>query len=245
MIQYLAISSLLKFRLYIFCYFLLIFSATSADQMAIFFPINVSSRQIKSNFRQDKNYGKYRPVVFSKVKELLKVNKSKQYDYVLATESFFQFNPAYRKKFVFQRDDKDQFQFKIVSLLPDLNENDLKKGVIALVDVTKRKHLKSYMSGLLDQLSFRKIKRVSKVEDLFPILVFNNAQFILVRPQNLLQLRAEYSSPIYEVGTSKLESFPSIGVHKNSSFNKLEKPSLSIIKQLGFTSVKEITRGQK
>jgi hypothetical protein len=217
----------------------------SVENLAIYLPTEKSNKEIKRLFKQDEKYSKFRTLVYSKIKELLKVNKSKNYDYVIAPDSFFHFNKSYKKKFTFQRNGKSKFQFQVVTISSELSESGYKDGIIAILDSTRRKNAKSYVSHLLQGRTFRKIKRVSKLEDLFPILVFRNAQYLLIRPQNLYQIRSEYTSPIYVVGESIPENYPSIGIHINKSFQSLERPSLSIIKQLGFSSVREITKEQK
>lgn len=242
---YSVLNSVLKLSLYFLLISFVSKTAHCADNLAVFLPIDKSAKEIKKLFKRDKIYSKHRTVAYSKLKELLKVNNSKHYDYVVAPNSFFHFNKLYQKKYTFQRKNKSNFKFKVVTLSSELSQQSFQDGIVAILDVTKRRDAKPYLSHLLEGRSFRKIKRVSKLEDLFPILVFNNAQYLLIRPQNLKQIRSEYTSPIFVVGESVSESYPSIGVHVNSSFQSLEKPSLSLIKQLGFSSVKEITKEQR
>ncbi|MCO4783029.1 MAG: hypothetical protein KC646_11955 [Candidatus Cloacimonetes bacterium] len=239
------VNTFIKVSLYLFCFTLISYHNLGNDSIGVYLPTDQSNIEIKKILKKDSTYSKFRITAHSKFKELLKVSKARKYDYVIAPESFFYFNKSYKKKFTFQREGTSTFKFQVISISRTLTQKNYKDGAIALLDCTKRHDAKSYVSYLLYNQDFKKVKRVSKIEDLFPSLVFNNAQFLMIRPENLNQIRSEYTSPIYVVDESIEENYPSIGIHINNSYKSLNKPSLSIIQQLGFSSIKDLTKEQE
>ena len=76
-----------------------------------------------------------------------------------------------------------------------------------------------------------------------PLLVLENANFIIIRPQNYEILKAKYTAKTNLVGESKTINYPVICALKDtpdSDVSKFANLSQAVIKALGFDELKKI-----
>ena len=102
---------------------------------------------------------------------------------------------------------------------------------------------KDAFGKLIGGKGFKRIKRVTKVEDLMTILAVDDSDYIMIRPDDLEKIKDQFNLPLIKVDQSEATGFPMIAVRDGDklvdpkSFGKLSKQTLTLF---GFDGVQAV-----
>ncbi|MFK7824175.1 MAG: hypothetical protein AB8G05_08460 [Oligoflexales bacterium] len=210
-------------------------------QVGIFLPTWRSPKEIENAIKGDKALKKMKPVVFAKYKEFLTSNKGVQFPILIVPKSHAEYGGNCTPILQFQANNSKQFKFAFVSLDKKWKSSNIIKGKLGVVDELGRKNMKKFTQQV-SGIKFKKIKRVTKVEDLVPLLALGNVDHIMIRPDNLKHAKTNFKSTFYEIMKSNAVSNPIVCVSdqsKKSVAMSFKKMSKSTLKKIGFSSISE------
>jgi hypothetical protein len=92
-------------------------------------------------------------------------------------------------------------KYIFLALDPSWKGKDLSTARIGVVEFIRRNKIKDYFDTLLGK-KFKPFKTVSKVEDLYPLLVFKMVDVIAMQPYNYEELKTKFNTTVHEVGSS-------------------------------------------
>jgi hypothetical protein len=151
--------------------------------------------------------------VFGAFTEFKTALSSAPAQFVIAPASFAKFNPDYRPVGQFLVNDKTSFKYQLLAADAAWTKEKCKEGTVGIVEELGRNELKGYLQEVLGE--FKKIKRVTKPDDLFPLLALGDAHYIVVTPEDLVKLKEKYQTKTFTVSESTEVHYPMIYAHKS------------------------------
>lgn len=164
--------------------------------------------------------------------------------FVIAPASFAKYNPDYRPVGQFSVNDKTTFKYQILAADAAWTKEKTKEGSVGIVEELGRNELKGYIQEVLGD--FKKIKRVTKPDDLFPLLALGDAHYIVVTPEDLAKLKEKYQTKTFNVGESMEIHYPMIYAHKSVNAElagRVLQLSPATVSGLGFTKLEAAKGG--
>jgi hypothetical protein len=164
--------------------------------------------------------------------------------FVIAPSSFAKYNPDYRPLGQFELNGKSSFKYQLLSADASWTKEKCKEGTVGVVEELGRNELKGYLQEVLGD--FKKIKRVTKPDDLFPLLALGDAHYIVVTPEDLAKLKEKYQTKTFAVGESTEVQYPMIYAHKSvppESAGKALQLAPATIAGLGFSKIEAVKGG--
>ena len=208
-------------------------------QVGIYIPTWRSPKEIENALKGDKALKAVKPVVFGKYKEFTTSNKGVKFPILIVPKSHADFSKDCKPLLQFAAADGKNFKFVFVSLDKKWKASNVTKGKLGVVDELGRKNMKKFTQTVSGQ-KFGKIKRVTKVEDLVPLLALGNVDHIMIRPDNLNHAKTNFKSTFYEIFKSNPVSHPIVCLSdqsKKSVAMSFQKMSKSTLKKIGFSSI--------
>ncbi|MFZ4404730.1 MAG: hypothetical protein ACOYOK_11565 [Pseudobdellovibrionaceae bacterium] len=96
----------------------------------------------------------------------------------------------------------DKSKYILLSLDPKTKVAD-PKTKIGSVEFIKRTKVKDYLQKIFGATAIGSVKTVSKVEDLFPLLVFKSVDVVALLPSTYDELKEKFNTTVHEVGSSQ------------------------------------------
>ena len=158
---------------------------------------------------------------------------------MIAPSEYLDYNKKYKGAAQFQMKGKTSFKYDVVSISKDWDASKIEKGSVGVVQVLGRKETKKQLKALVGK-KFKKIKRVTKIEDLFPLLALENANYILISPHAYQAVKDKFRADINYIKKSKDVGFPVIAVAAGASAKDLHKINKNTLKALGFDGVNKL-----
>jgi hypothetical protein len=221
--------------------------AGHAASLGVFLPSHLPPKEIERTLKADPALKSLDIVVFAKFKEFENLNQKTPFDYAILPSSYHHFYSTYKPILQFTAKGNLKFQYVLLSLNKPGTPDDIAKSTVGIVDELGRSQMKKYVQEtLLKGTSPKAVKTVTKVEDLFPLLALNNADYILVKPDDLKFIKEKYESKPHEYTKGAAIPFPRIYAKKSQAssnsidFKKLSKETLGL---LNFDDVAPINEG--
>lgn len=184
--------------------------------------------------------GSFEVSVFAKFKDFNDEIESKAPNVLIAPSFFGKFHPEYEPVLRFKASAGNSFKYQILSLSAQWNQKNLAGGKLGMVEEESRDRLKDLVGELLGA-KVKLVKSVSKPEDLFPLLIFKSADFILIGPQERERLSEKFTAKVHLVGESRAVGLPVVFVKKGFSngplLEALKGISPGACNALGFAAV--------
>lgn len=212
----------------------------SAQELRVFQSSTVPVKDREKVLKGDPSLGGLQVTVFGQFREFSSANKTKA-KYVIVPSSWVKFNPDYKPVYQFGKDGQANTKLMILSTKPEWTMDKIGTGKVGIVDELGRKDTKTYVQDIAGK--FKLIKRVTKPEDLMPLLVLENADYIIIRSHNYEILKKKFTAKTIKVGETKSVDHDVICVLKDtpdSEVEKLGKISPDTIKALGYSELKKL-----
>ena len=216
-------------------------SVQAAEQLQVYTTSTIPVKEREKALKSDSALSGTEITVFGKFSEFSSSLKNSKPKFLMVPATFVTYNPDYRAVYQFTKGGQSNFKFKILSVNDEWNKNNMEKGSVGIVDELGRKQTSAFIKDEVGK--FKRVKRVTKTDDLMPLLVLENANFIIIRPQNYEILKAKYTAKTNLVGESKTINYPVICALKDipdSEVSKFANLSQAVIKALGFDELKKI-----
>jgi hypothetical protein len=221
--------------------------AWAKEATSVYYPSIQSAQERQELLRGGLAKSNFDVTVFAKFKDFADEVKSKGSNIVLAPAFFQKYHPDYTPVLGFSDRGGRRFKYVLLSLSNKWNKGNLMNGKIGLVEEVDRDHLKDLVSDLLS-VNCKMIKSVSKPEDLFPLLVFKSADFIMVSPENHERLKEKFTTKVFQVSESISVENPMVFVKNGTAPDDVVKAFQmlppDLLKTLGFASMEPIGKIQ-
>lgn len=109
-------------------------------------------------------------------------------------------------------------QFLILTNNPKWNKNNLHKATVAVVDEVGRKKIRTYLNNIFN-IQFRRIRRITKPHDLYPLLALQTVDVIVIREIFHASLKQKYKLNTFTVHKAHLND--SYQLYQRSDFESL------------------------
>jgi hypothetical protein len=226
-----------------FVYFLLLVTLVNsvAEKLQVYSTSTIPVKVREKALKKDSSLKAIDITVFGKFNEFASSLKSSKPKFLITPAQFPHYHPDYKAVYQFTKNDEATFKFLVLSLQDKKSLKDIATASVGIVDELGRKNTSSFVKKNIGD--FKRIKRVTKTDDLMPLLVLENADFIIIRPENYNSIKAKFTTQTYLAGESKEIHYPVICVLKDTSeteIKKIGKISPMTIKSLGFDQIREL-----
>ena len=212
----------------------------SAQELKVYQTSTVPVKDREKALKSDPALSGMQVTVFGQFREFDSANKTKA-KYLIVPSSFVKYNPEYKPVYQFAKDGKTNTKLMILTSKADWTMDKIGKGNVGIVDELGRKDTKTYVEDIAGK--FKLIKRVTKPDDLMPLLVLENADYIIIDSDNYEVLKKKFTAKTIKAGETKTIDYPVICVLKDtpdSEVEKLGKLSPETIKALGYSELKKL-----
>lgn len=163
-------------RFIILCFLASLSYTSAATSLYVFFPTEVRPKILQKKFT--KLCPNIDTIVFGRINDYLKQLKIAPPEAIISLPPVIEKKPEYKTLFQGQRNGSINEKYVLVSINEAIKTSNLASIKIGVIDILGRKPMTSYVSKLLG--SSVKIKRVTKTEDLLPLLTFNIVQAVFI-----------------------------------------------------------------
>ena len=211
-----------------------------AQELRVYQTSTVPVKDREKALKADTSLSGVQITVFGQFREFDSANKSNA-KYVIMPSSWITYNSNYKPVYQFSKDGQTNTKLMILTTKPEWTMANIAKGKVGIVDELGRKDTKTYVQDIAGK--FKLIKRVTKPEDLMPLLVLENADYIIIRSDNYEILKKKFTAKTIRVGETKTVDHAVLCVLKDtpeSEVEKLGKLSPETIKALGYSELKRL-----
>ncbi len=214
----------------------MILTTVSANGIAVSYDYLTTNEETKVQLYN--LFSKYKIEAYPSFSFFEKSQKLKPADFVIASSYFDAEVLGYKKYAQFQINESDICNYTLLTINPKWNINNIQDGKIGLVDFVGRKKIKPFLENILGT-KFKRIKRVTKPELLYPMLAMQSVDMILIRTAYIKKIQEKYKLPTFEITICKKISYPSIYVKENLKVNAKDfQLSREQLQKIGFTSLR-------
>lgn len=170
---------------------------------------------------------------------------SEDVNFVIVPSAYVKYYENYTPIYQLTAEGKSKFQYVIVSLEAAWDQSKIAEGTAGVINTIGRDKTKFLVEELLASKKFKRVKQVSKLPDLYPLLALGNAQYAIFAPRDLEQVKEEFSSkPIQVVKTIEVP-YPLVCIKKNSNAKAAEiftKIKAETFRSIGMDGVKALDK---
>ncbi|MCM8533324.1 MAG: hypothetical protein NE330_19300 [Lentisphaeraceae bacterium] len=234
------INKRLKWGILLFT-LLSIIGVQAAEKMQVYTTSTIPVKEREKALKSDSSLQGTEVTVFGKFSEFASSLKSSKPKYLIVPSAFVEYNKDYKAVYQFAKGGQTHFKFIVLSAKDEWKKDNQAKGSVGIVDELGRKQTSSFIKAQVGK--FKRVKRVTKTDDLMPLLVLENANYIIIRPENYEILKAKFTAKTNQVGESQSIGHPVICVLNGTSdaeIEKLGKMSPAAIKGLGFDELRKV-----
>ena len=219
-----------------------LFSASSfaKDVLPIFYASMLPAKDRQDVIKRDLAKDDFDPMVFAKYRDFISQVETSSPLVVIAPASFQRQHSDYHPILRFSEGTTEEFKYLLLSLTNTWTPKSAATGRLGMVEELDRDHLKETASEAFG-VNFKMVKSVSKLEDLFPLLVFKSADFIMISPENYERLKERFSAKLYIVMEGKPVSRPMVftktGADSGAVTEKLKAMPPAVLTALGFSGI--------
>jgi hypothetical protein len=214
--------------------------AFAEKRLAVFLPLSVSPRELEKTLKSDPILNGIDPTVFVKFDDFLESTQQKPFDFAVLPSFYSKYYTDYKPAFRFKRGGAESFRYLILSLEKQWTLEKINEGTVGIVDEFGRENMKKYISTIIKNREIKKLKRVTKYDDIFPLLAMGNADYTMI-PQGMMDhLKEKYKSNPIEVARSEEVNNPEIYVKSSLAADAapdFTKLSSATLKAFGFDSL--------
>lgn len=211
------------------------------EKLGIYYPTVKPPKDVQRSFAEESALKDLKVLAFGSFEDFQTAVVSDDITFALVPSAYIRYFNDFEALYQLTLDGQASFQEIVVSLDPAWNEQKLSEGIVGTINTVGRDKTRKMVEDRLNGRSFKRLKQVSKIADLYPLLALGNAQYAIFSPHDLDLVKKEFASkPIQVLRTAEV-LHPVIAVRKdrkgrNSSF--FLKLSPTTLKALGVNGVK-------
>lgn len=187
-------SPIFGFRVLSCAFLVFAFSTTSmAASLGVFIPGIESAAKLGDSLKADEALKGIDVFVFSKYKDFKIAMKSKNFDFIITNSYYLNYTKdTYASNYQFNDNGKETFSYHVITLKDEWKEKNFNGATLTTVQTLERKDMNTFVSKVLNERKFKRVKNISKSEDLFPILAMNNSDLALATPKMVEDMQKAY-----------------------------------------------------
>jgi hypothetical protein len=211
------------------------------EKLGIYYPTVKAPKDVQRSFAEDPALKDLKVLAFGTFEDFQTAVVSDDITFALVPSAYIRYFDDFEALYQLTLDGQASFQEIVVSLDPAWNEQKLSEGIVGTINTVGRDKTRKMVEDRLSGRNFKRLKQVSKIADLYPLLALGNAQYAIFSPHDLDLVKKEFASkPIQVLRTAEV-LHPVIAVRKdrkgrNSGF--FLKLSPTTLKALGVNGVK-------
>jgi len=215
------------------------------EKLGIFYPSVKSPKEVQKSFADDEALKDLKVMAFGTFEDFQTAVTSDDITFALVPSAYIRYFDDFEALFQLTLDGKQGFQEIVVSLDPAWNEEKLSQGIVGVINTVGRDKNRKMVDDLLGGKGFKRLKQVSKIADLYPLLALGNAQYAIFSPYDLELVKTEFASqPIQVLRTTEI-LHPLIAVRKTKKGRGKDfflKLSPATLKTLGVNGIKSYSK---
>ena len=226
---------------FVYCFLLTMLASTAQgkDSVAVFLPSVTPVSEIEKHLSTEPLFKGMDISVYKKFRDFNSAIKNTKPLYVLGPAKFVATHSDYKAFAQLAHKSNLTFKYKVFSIQDKWGKAETAKGTIGMVQILGRKETKKYVGESVSE-KFKKVKRVTKVEDLFPLLALENAEYILVEPHIYDALKDKFRAKVNTVTESQPIGNPKLAVLKGKTGPVSVSLKKETLESLGYGNIKSI-----
>lgn len=218
----------------------------SAEPLLVYYSSILTVKERETAARPDFEKNQIELVLFAKYREFSEEVRKRNPQILIAPSEFGSVNSQYVPLFQLRKFGKAKFKFQLFSLTKD--KIDLAKSKIGVVETTERDQLKDLVKQWLNT-DVQMVKSVTKPEDLFPLMVFQSVDAIVIHPDDYKILKEKFTTQVFQVAESANVQYPLLYMKKDADMQKYKTLAkqipVSALNALGFSDLEELNKEVK
>jgi hypothetical protein len=210
-----------------------------AQELYCYYPSLLSVKERTLALKDDGALAGMSIEVFSIFRDQQMLMEQKQPELVIAPGLFTEFYTDYKPIAYMTYEHKVATPYLLLCLNPHASIEDITKKRLGIIDEVGRGNSNEFVYKILG-LKPAKVRRVSKTQDLIPLLLLGNADFVLMRQHLFEQAKQDYDTMIYVVGESKPIRQPVLASLRPQDFKHV-RLNKETVRSLGFDSYEEVS----
>jgi hypothetical protein len=215
------------------------------EKLGIYYPTVKPAKDVQKAFADDPALKNLKVLAFGTFEDFQTSVVSDDITFALVPSAYIRYFDDFEALYQLTLDGQASFQEVVVSLDPAWNEEKLSQGIVGAINTIGRDKTRKMVDDRLNGRSFKRLKQVSKIADLYPLLALGNAQYAIFSPHDLDLVKKEFASkPIQVLRTAEV-LHPIIAVRKSRkgrSSNFFLKLSPTTLKTLGVNGIKTFSK---
>ncbi|RYZ93144.1 MAG: hypothetical protein EOP06_01985 [Proteobacteria bacterium] len=199
--------------------------AMAAEKMAIFVSGVAKPKDMEKALEKDPALGGIGITVFVNFEDFQKALKSSEYTHGLVPSGLLKYDASLEPQFQLTIKGAQTFKYEVVSLDSTWNKDKIPEGTVGMVNVVGRENAKVYTEELLAPMKFKRVKQVSKIGDLYPLLALGNANYAIFDPKDLEMAQKDFTSKPLKVVETVEQGFPVFIAKKGTPVNAAFDPT--------------------
>lgn len=210
-----------------------------AKNVVVFYPSTIPVLEIKKRLKKDPVFKKFNISVFRKYRDFNAAVRNINPEILIASSEYIDYVRGYRKKIQFLLKGKRSFKYDIVSVKEEWTLDRMQAGSIGLVQFLDRREIKKQVKYLTGR-SFKKVARVTKIEDLLNLLALGNADYLLLAPHEYTLVKDKFTMKLNYLMKTKDVFYPVIGVREGGDNIEFSKINRDTVKVMGFDDIESL-----
>lgn len=215
------------------------------ERLAIFYPTVQETREIQKVLGSDDALHGVSTSAFAKFDDFTFALEAENFQFAILPSVTPRFLPEFEPLLQFTVSNSRTFKYSVISIDSKWDKSRLSEGIAGIVDEVGRKNIKFHVEGLMAGKRFKRIKKVGKLVDLFPLLSLGNVDYILIAPGDLDSLKKDFATKTYKIVDTIDVNYPVLCAKKGydaRSAERFEKMSKATLKALGFDGITRISK---
>lgn len=226
-------------------FFLWTFPLSAEEKLGIYYPTVKAPKDVQRAFADDPALKDLKVLAFGTFDDFQTAVASDDITFALVPSAYIRYFEDFEPLFQLTLDGQASFQEVVVSLDPAWNEQKLSEGIVGTINVVGRDKTRKMVEDRLNGRSFKRLKQVSKIADLYPLLALGNAHYAIFAPHDLDLVKNEFSSKPIQVMRTANVLHAVIAVRKDKkgkSSNFFLKLSPVTLKAIGVNGIKGFSK---
>ena len=173
-------------RVVVYCLFSLFSFVSVAESLYVFVPTEMRANKLEQKI--DAYCDNVDVTVFGRAKDFHKKLKSQPPSAILSLRPVIEQNQIFDKAMMGLKNGSQEETYLLVSIGEPIQQSELPNTKLGVVDLLGRKPMRQFVEGALN--SPVKLKRVTKLEDLLPLITFGAVDAILVSESQFVDLQS-------------------------------------------------------
>lgn len=214
------------------------------EKLAIFHPSILQPRELEKILSNDPALSDVKVVAFANFDDFQTTLNNESINYAMVPSSYPKYFGDFEAIFQFTVSGKKSFRYQVITLDSTWSKERISEGTAGIINTFGREKTRLFLSEIMINAKFKRIKQVSKVSDLLPLLLLGNANYAVISPLDLAKAKKDFTSQPIVISETREISYPIISVRKGklSSFaERFKQLDPGTLKLMGFDGIQSVS----